>query len=197
MEVFRALGSVVERCLHTAEVTGSNPVAPTAEPSCQGWLFRTFSIAPRELGARLVRVSRRAGVRCDCLSSSDRENEAWLVGCEADRVRRSGLGVFTKVRRDQYPATPKPPDPLGPGGFPFRANQRTKPRHETLGLSLHHQGQYLVEVRSMAWPRSPSIAESCSPADLSPLTIESHLSNGPCSGCPFARAPVPQSSGCS
>jgi len=29
---FRALSLVVERCLHTAEVTGSSPVVPTRPP---------------------------------------------------------------------------------------------------------------------------------------------------------------------
>lgn len=33
----------------------------------------------------------------------------------------SGIGRLPKVRRDHNPATPKPPDPLRPGGFPFHS----------------------------------------------------------------------------
>ena len=43
-------------CLHTAEVTGSIPVAPTTESPVQWWVLCTLAFSRMLLGARLVRV---------------------------------------------------------------------------------------------------------------------------------------------
>ncbi len=51
-------------------------------------------------------------------SRSERENETGDIGWRVRRVGGSGLGA-SQVHRDQYPETKKPPDPIGPGGFPL------------------------------------------------------------------------------
>ncbi len=46
----RAIGSVVERLVHTEEVTGSNPVSPTGEgPASAG----SFAVRAADLGQRV------------------------------------------------------------------------------------------------------------------------------------------------
>ena len=42
----RAIGSAVERCLHTAEVTGSNPVSPTVKVLVRALLSEKHSYIP-------------------------------------------------------------------------------------------------------------------------------------------------------
>ena len=46
---FRAISSVVEHCLHTAGVTGSNPVSPTGKPQVRvlTWGFFMITSSPK------------------------------------------------------------------------------------------------------------------------------------------------------
>ena len=68
-----ALSSAEERCLHTAEVTGSIPVAPTLRIPCKHRGFFDFRILDRASG----------GVRCP--SSVRRSSGAELAGLPGPR----------------------------------------------------------------------------------------------------------------
>ena len=138
----RALSSAEERCLHTAEVTGSIPVAPTTRIPC------------KHRGFLHSRIFNRATRSVRCPSGVRRRSGSELAGLSRSTSSRRQVSV---VRRLADPSVPDVACRLpGPRTGPWVANRRGS-----------RSGQpSIVGLLDLAGKIKDSVAEVCDAVSL-------------------------------